>query len=111
MALQLIYLVFSKLLSWMVLRTRSDTTKEIEILVVRHQLAVLLRRTPRLRLSWTDRAVITALSRLLPVRRRIGMVAPRERQIGRPDDFSFGSAADAKQRVVVRCHRAVPGSS
>jgi hypothetical protein len=38
-ALQLIYLVFSKLLSWMVLRTRSDTAKEIEILVLRHQLA------------------------------------------------------------------------
>ena len=45
MALQLIYLVFSKLLSWMVLRTRSDTTKEIEILALRHQLAVLQRRT------------------------------------------------------------------
>ena len=41
MALQLIYIVFSKLLSWMVLRTRSDTTKEIEILVLRHQLQVL----------------------------------------------------------------------
>ena len=39
MALQLIYLVFSKLVSWMVLRTRSDTAKEIEILVLRHQLA------------------------------------------------------------------------
>ena len=50
MALQLIYLVFSKLLSWMVLRTRSDTTKDIEILVLRHQLAVLRRRTPRPRI-------------------------------------------------------------
>jgi hypothetical protein len=37
-ALQLIYLVCTKLLSWMVLRTRSDTTKEIEILILRHQL-------------------------------------------------------------------------
>ena len=48
MALQLLYLLFSKILSWMVLRTRSDTTKDIEILVLRHQLAVLQRRTPRL---------------------------------------------------------------
>ena len=38
--------MFAKLLSWMVLRTRSDTAKEIEILVLRHQLAVLQRRTP-----------------------------------------------------------------
>jgi len=69
--------MFSKLLSWVVLRTHCDTAKEIEILVLRHQLAVLQRRTPRPRLNWTDRAVIAALSRLLPVRRRIGMlVAP-----------------------------------
>ena len=74
MALKLIYVMFSKLLGWMVLRTRSDTTKEIEILVLRHQLAVLQRRTPRPRMSWTDRAVIAALARLLPVRRRVGLL-------------------------------------
>jgi len=39
----LIYQMFVKLLSWMVLRTRSDAAKEIEILVLRHQLAVLQR--------------------------------------------------------------------
>jgi putative transposase len=73
-ALQLIYLVFSKLLSWMVLRTRSDTTKEIEILVLRHQLAVLQRRSPRPRIGWPDRALIAGLTRLLPTRRRIGLL-------------------------------------
>ena len=35
------YLMFMKLLDWMVLRIRSDTTKDVEILVLRHQLAVL----------------------------------------------------------------------
>ena len=74
MALRLIYQMFSKLLGWIVLRTRSDTTKEIEILVLRHQLAVLQRRTPRPRMSWTDRALIAALTRLLPVRRRLGLL-------------------------------------
>ena len=74
MALRLIYQMFSKLLGWIVLRTRSDTTKEIEILVLRHQLAVLQRSTPRPRMSWTDRAMIAALIRLLPVRRRHGLL-------------------------------------
>ena len=74
MALKLIYQVFAKLLSWMVLHARSDTAKEIEILVLRHQLTVLQRRTPRPRTSWTDRAVITALTRLLPARRRLGLL-------------------------------------
>ncbi len=58
----------------MVLRTPSDTAKEIEILVLRHQLAVLQGRTPRLRISWTNRAVIAALTRLLPIRRRVGLL-------------------------------------
>ena len=74
MAVRLIYQMFAKLLSWMVLRARSDNANEIEILVLRHQLAVLQRRTPRPRISWTDRAVIAALTRLLPVRRRHGFL-------------------------------------
>jgi len=65
--------MLTKLLGWIVLRARADTTKEIEILVLRHQLAVLRRRTPRPRIRWTDRAVIAALTRLLPVRRRFGL--------------------------------------
>jgi hypothetical protein len=73
-ALKLIYQIFTKLLSWMVLRTRSDAAKEIEILVLRHQLAVLQRRRPRPRINWTDRAVIAALGRLLPTRRRRGLL-------------------------------------
>ena len=74
MALRLIYHMFTKILGWIVLRTRSDTSKEIEILVLRHQLAVLRRRTPRPRMSWTDRALIAALTRLLPVHRRLGLL-------------------------------------
>jgi hypothetical protein len=44
--LKLIYHLFGKLLSWMVLHARSEDAKDIEILVLRHQLAVLRRRTP-----------------------------------------------------------------
>src|SRR5688572_26299132 len=70
MALRLIYQMFAKLLGWIVLRTRADATKDIEILVLRHQLAVLQRRTPRPPITWTDRA----LTRLLPVHRRLGLL-------------------------------------
>jgi putative transposase len=73
-ALRLIYQMFAKLLSWIVLCARSDTSKDIEILVLRHHLAVAQRRTPRPRMTWTDRAVIAALTRLLPVRQRLGQL-------------------------------------
>ncbi len=74
MAVNLIYQMFAKLLSWMVLHARSGTANEIEILVLRHQLAVLRRRTPRPQISWSDRAVIAALTRLLPACRRRGLL-------------------------------------
>ena len=66
--------MFAKLLGWVVLRIRSDTTKDIEILVLRNQLAVLQRRTPRPRMSWADRAMIAVLAQLLPARRRLGLI-------------------------------------
>jgi putative transposase len=73
-ALKLIYQMFAKLMTWMMLHTRSDTTKDIEILVLRHQLAVLQRRTPRPQISWTDPALIAALTGLPPARRRLGLL-------------------------------------
>jgi putative transposase len=73
-ALRLIYQMFSNLLGWVVLRARCESSKEIEILVLRHQLAVLQRRTPRPPINWTDRALIAALTRLLPTRRRLGLL-------------------------------------
>lgn len=66
MALRLLYLPFLKILGWIALLARSETSKNAEILVLRHQLAVLRREVVRPRLSWADRAVIAALARLLP---------------------------------------------
>jgi putative transposase len=66
--------MFTRALGWLVLLGRSGRSKEIEILVLRHQLAVLQRQTGRPRLSWADRALISALARLLPKARRFGML-------------------------------------
>src|SRR3979490_2455672 len=58
----------------MVLLARSDGAKDVEILTLRHQLAVLNRRTPRPRMNWADRALIAAFVRRLPRHRRSGLL-------------------------------------
>jgi putative transposase len=65
-------------LSWLSLLARSDTAKDVEILALRHAIAVLRRHHPHPRLDWIDRAMLSALSRLLPVDlRRLRLVSPR----------------------------------
>jgi hypothetical protein len=65
-AFRLTYLLLARVLSWLALLARSDVAKDVEILVLHHEVAVLRRNNPRLMMSWLDRAVLSALSRLLP---------------------------------------------
>ena len=74
MGLRLGYLIARRLVSWLGLLARSEASKDVEILVLRHQLEVLHRQHRRTRLSWVDRAVIAALALRLPPTRRIGML-------------------------------------
>jgi putative transposase len=75
MAVALAYRPLVTVLSWLALLARSSSAKDVEIPALRHEVAVLRRANPRPRVSWTDRAVLAALSKIMPkglrARRRI----------------------------------------
>ena len=62
----LLYLIFRQVLGLVLLLGRTSSTKDVELLVLRHEVAVLRRTNPRPRLDWADRAVFAALVRRLP---------------------------------------------
>lgn len=62
----LVYLAASRVFAWLALLIRSDASKDLEILVLRHELGVLRRQVARPMPDWADRGVLAALARLLP---------------------------------------------
>jgi putative transposase len=65
-SLRLLYLIFSRLLDSLTLLSRAPASKNIELLVLRHEVAVLRRTNPKPRLDWADRALFAALIQRLP---------------------------------------------
>ena len=66
MSTRLLYLTFTRLLAWIGLFARSSASKDAELLVLRHEVAVRRRANPKPTLDWNDRALFAAFARLLP---------------------------------------------
>src|SRR5215213_1207100 len=70
--------MLARVASWLALLARADATKNVEILVLRHEVGVLRRTNQRPTLTWVDRAFLSAVARLLPTQLcRLQLVSPR----------------------------------
>ena len=85
MSVRFAYLAVVRIFGWLALLARSDRAKDAEILILRHDVAVLQRpvRTPRL--SWAERAVLSVLARMPPsghLRQLHLIISPRSGSTG-----------------------------
>ena len=73
MCLRFVFLLITRLAAWLRLSRREEAWKAAEILILRHQVAVLRRQPRRPKLNWADRALLAALLGVIPKARRHGL--------------------------------------
>jgi hypothetical protein len=96
MSLRLLYWIFRQVLGLVLLLGRTSTTKDVELLVLRHEVAVLRRTNLRPRLDWADRAVFAASSSACPAHCVVIAWSPPTRSWG---GIAASSAGDGPIRT------------
>jgi putative transposase len=105
MCLRFVFLLITRMTSWLRLSRREETWKTAEILILRHQLAVLQRRQPRRpNLNWADRALLATLLSVIPKARRRGL-----RLLVTPDTILRWHRDIIRRRWAVRSMQSKPG--
>jgi hypothetical protein len=99
---RMLYLTATRIFAWLVLLARSSAAKDVEILILRHEVAVLRRQITTPRPGWPDRALLAALARLLPRELRCHRIVSPRTLLGLAPTFRHAEVDSALWRAKTR---------